>query len=67
MPAKLCGIKPGKNCLNCPYPDCIMGSIPRVFPEETKMTACAELPPSKASKKRPMQKTPAAGKKKEVR
>lgn len=36
---------PGKACLECKYPDCIMRSgVSRVWPEETEMIKCAELP-----------------------
>lgn len=37
--------RPGKACLECKYPDCIMMSgVSRVWPEETEMIKCAELP-----------------------
>jgi hypothetical protein len=43
---------PGRNCLECVFPDCIAGNMHRVFPEETQMMKCAELPVSEKKNRR---------------
>ena len=42
---------PGKACLNCPFPDCIMPNAAKTH-EETEMFRCSELPDGRGRKKR---------------
>ena len=44
--------KPGRECLNCPYSDCMITTVKRVYPEETQMLSFAELPSSAKGKKK---------------
>lgn len=44
--------KPGRDCLSCAFDDCILTSVHRVFPEESEMIQCAELPQPKKKKNR---------------
>lgn len=59
------GCRPGKGCLSCPHPDCILGSTSRVFPEETEMLKVADLP--QKSKKRTVDATNGPSDKRDVK
>jgi len=41
---RTCELTPGKDCFNCPYPDCISGSKPTTK-EEMRMLSDAEYKP----------------------
>ena len=52
-----CICTPGRDCLECRYKDCIRSGNGNVYPEETEMLACAQLPitPRTRKKRQPKQ------------
>ncbi|MBQ5825237.1 MAG: hypothetical protein IIW48_10590 [Clostridia bacterium] len=42
---------PGRQCLNCPYEDCIR-SVRKIYSEEVDMIKCASLPVDRSHNKK---------------
>ncbi len=48
---------PGRQCLNCPYEDCIR-SVRKIYSEEVEMIKCASLPVDRSHGKKHRKKLP---------
>ena len=49
---------PGRQCLNCPYDDCIR-SVRKIYSEEVDMMKCASLPVDRSHNKKRRKALPA--------